>query len=491
MRLLVNGLHDSLYISKTHDKRAETKIDPPVTVEPAHEVKEKDPLKGYEYEKQDRGNDCWSVALASLVNFNLPKEQKKITQTTVRTQTPVFRDQAPGEEKEDYDSAKSGIELFTTKNQGAVSHMGNIFAMSDFISGQVKDTAIRHMVFSTPKCRLDDERNPGKNAMFNVTQALKATIKTALESGQPIAVLKDSHYRVIVSADDSGVKMLNSAGDKAHLDENVKYDDLMKSGGQLELTWLQKDVASLADEFSGLEKKDEKLTAKEKDAVLDPDLVAITSGVVVHKKDTDIPNDVSEYISERVYIPKGLMAEPEVKKEEKPEVKEQPKLEQEVHTEKNEQETEVKKEEEGTKAELTEEEAGFLEDKEIKFVISSINTWGEKLSPREKLYIAVYGPNVNTKKWISKHDKFKPATAEELNGYAKAILQIWREAHKDKKLNEEQQKIVAEGRIPELDVPDEEMDDLDMRTTLDKILDNVKAMETAEKKETEKDAKTD
>ena len=316
MRLCVNGLHDSIHIFVEHKPRAKMKAGEAVSLEAAHEVKEGDALKGYEYEHQDRGNDCWSVALASLVNFNTADPEKKIRQGDVRNVIPVFRKMAAGETKEDFEEAQKDIARFTTENK-AVSHMGNIFAMSDYISQQVKGAAVRHMTVSVPKCKLDDSRNPNKNAVHNVTEVLKDTIMGAIRNKQPIAMLKGSHYRVIVSADADGVSMLNSAGDQAHIDEKVTYEELMGANDVIELTWLQTGkLDGLTKEFKSL-KKDENggFSSDSDETTLDPDLVAVNSGLVVHKKAEDLPEDVRDYISERVYVPK------QAKQEEKPEDK--------------------------------------------------------------------------------------------------------------------------------------------------------------------------
>ena len=126
---------------------------------------------------------------------------------------------------------------------------------------------------------------------------------------------------MIVDANQDGVIMANSAG-SGSLTQRYTYDELMSEHDTLELTWVQKDkLKDLPEEFKGLKIDGDEFSSEANEILEDPDLVAITQGVVVHKKATEMDPDVSEYISERVYVPKQLNKKkgpvPEPKKVEK------------------------------------------------------------------------------------------------------------------------------------------------------------------------------
>ncbi len=311
LRIFTNFLADSAYTRKTHKKRPEQTA--PYSYVLQHDEKKAqqgDRFRGYQYEVQNRGNDCWSVAGTALINFNLGK--KAVGQKDMRAYKPKFRDRLPGEKKEDYNKAVQDIELFTTKNypeKGLYSNQGNLFAISDYFAEKLGEgTAMKHGILNIDKCKGDDQKNPEKNAMHNITEVFRDKVREALAKQQPIAILRNHHYRVITGANEAGFTALNSSN-PGSTDEFTYEEFLNHTDGVVELTWVEKpstqeEYDSITKEYPGLTyTKGKGFVRSNKDEVADPDKVAIRNGVTsrLDTKTTGL-SDVEDYYVEDIYL---------------------------------------------------------------------------------------------------------------------------------------------------------------------------------------------
>ncbi len=350
LRQIVTGLNEAAYNLVEFDKKAlpvfqKISLYSGQVAQPAAEA---DKLRGYKYEKQERGNDCWICALDSLVNFSLiqdktkngqepPAEDTLLKQGTVKGYKPQFRkdptityEAKKGETKEQKAKRENDIQqsMYTLGEKEikgymegtATSRPGNIFALSDLIHEKAGKKAIRCLTFDISKSKVDDVAGDGKrNAYNNVKAKFIDVVKTALTNGRPLAVLVGMHYRVITEADGNSMMLLNSnpnmaEGEVAYAEE-MTYDALFENTQRaVELTYLEDiDPAALTQDFEGLQydAQQQKFSlAKDVDPLEDPEEVAINNGVVIHKKREKMPAEIADYVHEKICVPSSMQDQP-------------------------------------------------------------------------------------------------------------------------------------------------------------------------------------
>nr|MCR5773881.1 hypothetical protein [Lachnospiraceae bacterium] len=310
LRKLTNSLNDSAYIRKIHKKRQIAEEYYEVSLKHKKNA-EAERFRGYMYEAQDRTNDCWSVAGAALINYNLGK--KGVTQKNVRAYKPVFRKQYKGEDQRNYEAAKKDIKRFTTENlpeNGISSYQGNIFAIADYFREKLgSNIVMKNSVFQIRLCKADDQKNPEKNAVHNITEVFKEKVKAAIQKGQPVAVLRNGHFRVIVSANNNTFTALNSSGNG--YTDDFDYESFIEgTAGVIEMTWVEKpkneaDRESITKDYKNLTYSAKKgFQKKGEEEIKDPDKVAISKGKVaqIDVSKTGL-SDVRDYYNEHIYLP--------------------------------------------------------------------------------------------------------------------------------------------------------------------------------------------
>ncbi len=322
-----------LAIDKIRQERLAEREKDPVTYDiPAlpHVVQDK---------PQSFGQSCWARSGATMVNAmftKLSKEDKSLNFAPIHdtfflgTGALDYNEKARLKSNElgggfiepgavdDYLAKKADIEKFRSK-PGSAS--GNLFMMADYC---LKATDNRAMVKAMQINIMTEESQKSIELLKDEFLNRLAVILNK-NGGNPVSVLNGGHYVTVTGIKGRNLiyKESNNRSNPNKDFDSLSVDSLfsackltgsgaMAKGGAVEIVWLEpindETMKDVKKEFPDVEKDYERLRKEGQDDAL-PDQYSHTKGVDFVRNYTNDDPVIGEFISTRVYLPKGMPGE--------------------------------------------------------------------------------------------------------------------------------------------------------------------------------------
>ena len=275
------------------------------------------------YEQQVRGSlDCWSCAGSGILNHFTRGEKghKIVKQEDLRGFEPKFRNadsmklKLP-KDQAFYDRMKEELEEFTTKNQSkdrTQSVMGNPYMVADFYLKELsnydnlKNTAVRRAEFNTSSARKSLKDDP--SVLHNMAEKFKSVVHDAIKKDSALTLLCGMHYVTIIGIDGDQLTVCDSNNSAVIDNTTYKVSDLFSEHAgtfAVELTWLEsiEDPNAVAEQYTNL-KYDPNTGKYESEGMNQTECIGLCEGVEAWKSFTNKEEDIRQFYSEGIYLPK-------------------------------------------------------------------------------------------------------------------------------------------------------------------------------------------
>ena len=280
-----------------------------------------------EYEGQaPLSNDCWSCAGSGILNHYTRNEKNRehVTQQDFRAFKPKYRSAGSmglklPQDQAYYDKMKADLDEFTIHNQAddrKYSVMGNPYMMSDFYLNELKkyknlqNTAVKKAEFSTATARKNRKKDP--NLLSNMAEKFKSIVCHAISKDSALTLLYGKHYVTIVGLNGDQLSVYDSQHPGALDSDTYTVSELFSpdaTSATVELTWLEDvgDPKETANQYSKLA-YNEKESAFTSTGVNETECIGLNDGVEAWKTFEEKEEDIRQFYSEGIYLPKKFTA---------------------------------------------------------------------------------------------------------------------------------------------------------------------------------------